>query len=1809
LDEIVAGCRISETAHLGRRSRLLVGFDLADSRRVAIKLPLAEYPSEADIGRIKSEHSLLGLVHHSGVVAPVALREFGGSPALVLEYVPGTTLAEFLDGRELSVVDALRITASCAHALAAVHGAGIVHKELSPWNLMLHPRTQAVTLIDFGSASVLTREGRLARDLGSKSRNFAYISPEQTGRLCRTVDHRSDLYSLGILMHQLLTGSPPFVSDVPMELVHRHIAYAPMPCSKIRTDVPESVSQIVLRLLAKEPDERYQSAAGLVADIEESLSRMQADREFEPFALGRRDLISSFHLPEGLYGREEEREAVLRAFEQCRQGPRLFLIAGYSGVGKSRLIKAVCEQVLRHRSFFVSGKFDALTRDVPFASLHEAFRDLVRQVLTEDPDHIETWRLRLLDAFGGNGRVVIDAVPELERLIGPQPSVPSLPPRETRNRFRRLMRAFLNAFCRPEQPLCLFLDDLQWADSATLNWIEGALTDPETRQVFIIGAYRDNEVSSAHPLSLSIDRLVERNASVDRLQLAPLGEPVLEHFVADALRSDRDRAGELSKWIFRITQGNPFFSNQLLLSMNERGELVFDPGLLCWTYSSGRLSEQPVTENVADLLVQRMQRLSDGCREALKAAACAGHAFDLDRLAQLMHCSEEVLRSLLEEAVMAGLLRATEGSTEYRFRHDRVQQTALKLVPADELKRNRLRLGRMLLESRADSHLFEALSHLGSAEELVSEPEERQRLAHLSLVAARRARASSALSQALSHALFAEQFANLSSSQELKFGIALERANCEHLLSEDAAAEKHFEAALQLAATPQQEAEVYEAQVHFLTNRADFRRAYERGRSGAARFGVHLPASFVPPLMLKDLARIEIAAKRIGIARLAELPEMSDPELLLGSRLATASLKAAYQVRPELCVAGAAAIVRLCLSKGNFDDCAVAYLPVGPIFHSGVLKRHESGFEWGQMCLRLQERFDNIKQRAEVNFVYAYFSNSWMRPLETTEAHFRDAYQAGIDTGDHFHAACACSGLTQSMFIRGRPLAAVLAECERFLPFLEQIGAQENHGTVIALRQTIRNLFGQTRSKRSFSDDVFDQDGFESLLRRYGSQHFAHFYFVDRLQTLVIWGETDQAARLAAESAKFLRYSIGMQHAAEHHFYAGLAAACSLTAGQGGRKERAQLYASVAKFARWARQCAPNFEAKSTLLQAEKSRITGDDDRTSKLYDRAIEAAASTSMLQVEALACERAATFHLSKGRQRTARFYLRDAVFAYRRWGANAVAEDLGSRYKELGSAPVEESQAESPGSRLDLDTVLKAARAIAGEVKLPALLATLVGLVIENAGADRCILLLPKAGTFFVEAEGTAEQTTVLQGISLTEHPSVARSVVNYVIRTEEPVVLNAGETLGAFISDPYLAGSSGPRSLMCVPLMNRGELGGILYLENRLVKDVFTEARRELLTLLSGQFAISIENALNYRLLDEKVRERTEQLRSRNQLLRQIFGRYNSEDVVERLLEEPTGLQMGGQLREISVLSSDMRGFTARTATLPAENVVRLVNNYCEEMTAVVARHGGMVNELTGDGMLVMFGAATEMQDHALRAVACAVEMQLAMVEVNRRNGADGLPAMEMGVGICTGEVVVGNIGSLRRTKYSAIGMAVNLAVRIESYTHGGQVFISQRTLDLSRGLVSVSDKLSVEPKGAGRIDVYDIDGVGGELGLFLKRNEDRVRPVNRDAGIRIQELRGKKPVGEPFEGCVVGVSDTGVLVQAETCPPPLTDVSFRITLDGTELAACGFGKVLGGAYGSAQSVRLRFTSLPEEIRRALMVEPEEEMGRQRMETAS
>jgi serine/threonine protein kinase len=537
------------------------------------------------------------------------IKQIEGQQVLILEYLEGETLQDHISTTDLDIRSKLEIAIDLVRLLGKIHQQNIIHLDINSSNILIGKKRRQVHLIDLGSASYIDRNGKLKVQPDQPLENLSYISPEQTGRLNRSLDERSDLYSLGVVLYELMTGQLPFDSKNPMEFVHDHIARVPISPSEVSPGIPEVISAIILKLLAKNTEDRYQSAAGVQTDLEKCLQRLSPEDTIEEFPLGQIDYYNRLRYPQKLYGRDRELKELERTFESvCRDTASIVFVGGYSGIGKTVLVEEIQRPVSEKNGYFIEGKFDQLIT-TPYAGVTQALAKFVSQILTQSETQLATWRSKILEAVGPNGKVLTNIVPSLELVIGPQPAVPELSGQEAQNRFNYVFQSFFGAISNSEHPICFFLDDLQWIDQGSLSLLKALFTGPVLAHLLVIAAYRDNEVHEDHPVMLLIADLEKAGTNLKRMTLPKLAEADVEALILDSLRCDPMESRELARLIYSQTDGNPFFTRQVLRNLEDQDLLVLDTSAGNWRCDMDALKDLDLTTNVVELLEGKLNEL------------------------------------------------------------------------------------------------------------------------------------------------------------------------------------------------------------------------------------------------------------------------------------------------------------------------------------------------------------------------------------------------------------------------------------------------------------------------------------------------------------------------------------------------------------------------------------------------------------------------------------------------------------------------------------------------------------------------------------------------------------------------------------------------------------------------------------------------------------------------------------------------------------------------------------------------------------------------------------------------------------------------------------------------------------------------------------------------------------------------------------------------------------------------------------------------------------------------------------------------
>jgi predicted ATPase/signal transduction histidine kinase len=1355
---------------------------------------------------------------------------------------------EQLIGAPMPVQGFLALAVRAAGELAALHGRGAPHGDIRPSSILFDAATGEVALV---SAPVAGWRGHALSE-GS----LPYMSPEQTGQMNRPIDGRSDLYSLGVVLYQLVAGRLPFEADDAVGWVHCHVARQPRPLDHVRPSLPRPVMDIVGKLLAKLPDHRYQSALGLHDDLERCQREWNERGVVASFPLGERDVSEEFRIPHKLYGRDVESTALRDAFERAAESgaAELILVSGYAGIGKSSVVRELVATVVKRRGRLIAGKFEQYKRDIPYFTITQALRELALDILAEGELGITRWRQRFAQAFGPHGKLVVDLVPQLGLIVGPQPPVPELSLTESEARLRLVFGRLFAACARPDHPLAMFIDDMQWADTASLALLTNLLTDGDTRHLLIIGAYRDNEVDAAHPAVRALEAARRGGARIRDIVLEPLAAEDLGRLVADTVHASPAEAAPLAGLVRDKTGGNPFFAIQFLTALYHKRSIWFDREAHGWRWDVARIRAEGYTDNIAELMRGRLDALPAETRAVLQQAACIGGTIDAATLAVACECE---VAPALRPAVDQHLLfeSGTADRRIYRFPHDRVHEAAYLLLPESERPGVHLQIGRRLLASTAPEELpgkvFEIVSQLERGAALIEARHERERIAELHLLAGTRAQDSTAYASALRYFTAGAEMLAADPGidrPELAFALALHRAQCELMTSAFGAAEQRLAELAQRAAGLLDLAAVTVVRIalYMALDRID--RAVEASLEYLRRAGTEWSAHPTSDELRTEYDRIWQQLGSRAIEELVDLPAMTDPDRRATMDVLTLAQTPALFTDENLHALMICRVVNLSLEHGNSDASCLGYVELG-----GILRPRfgdpVAGFRFGQVGFDLLEKRGLLRWKARVYLEFGYRIMPWTKNPRASVELTRRAFDAAMEACDLMFAAYACNTPTTLDLLGGAPLEVIQAEAETALAFMHKAKFGTMVDIVSTQLQLARSLRGMTSELGSFDDGTFSEQALEARLENQ-PRLATCWYWIHKLQAQFLAGDTQGAVAAAARARPFLWTMPSFPEIPEYAFYAALACAAYHDSAPADEQPalREQLAAHHAQLAAWAEH-ADNFLGRAALTGGELARIRGEADQADRLYEQAASASLEHGFLHHEAIAYEVAARFHRGRGKAMVANAYVREAHARYVRWGAEGKARQLRRAHPGLELQPAGAAAVALRPEQLDRLSVIKALQTISSVMDRDDLSRTLLRLVLEQGGARRVVLVTSQGDELEIAAEARVDEPAVV-----TRDARVPRSLLSYVARTHEPVMFDAAEDAGRFAGDPYFA-ETRPRSVLCLPVRLRADSVALLYLENELFPGAFNPERLLALELLAAQAAISLENT---RLLE---RERT------------------------------------------------------------------------------------------------------------------------------------------------------------------------------------------------------------------------------------------------------------------------------------------------------------------------------------------------------------
>ncbi len=1524
----IAGYRISEELYNGSRTVVYRGYRETDSLPIVIKLLKNPYPGFSELLSFRNQYTIAKNLNSPLIIQTYSLEPYQNGYALVMEDFGGISLKDYFNSVKtrymVPLQEFLQIAIALCNALDMLYRERIIHKDIKPSNILINPETKQVKLIDFSVASLLPRETQTLINPNILEGTLAYISPEQTGRMNRGIDYRTDFYSVGVTFYELLTGELPFSSNDAMELVHCHIAKPAPLVHKINPQISSSLSEIVKKLMSKNAEDRYQSVLGLKCDLENCLTQLQEIGKVESFKIAQRDVCDRFIIPDKLYGREAEISTLLQGFERVSLGAReMILVAGFSGIGKTAVVSEVHKPITRQRGYFIRGKYDQFNRNIPLSAFVQALRDLIKQLLSESDTHLQRWKTQILEAVGENGQVIIEVIPELENIIGQQPTPPELSGTAAQNRFNLLFQKFLQVFTKREHPLVIFLDDLQWADSASLNLIDLLMEDSEIGYLLLIGAYRDNEVSPTHPLMLTLDAVGKAGAKVSTIPLQPLSQSSLNHLVADTLNFHENLAQPLATLVYQKTKGNSFFATQFLKALHQDKLIQFDHQGGHWQCDIVGVKEAALTDDVVEFMVLQLQKLPPETQNILKLVACIGNQFDLNTVAIIAEKSVTETATALWKGLQEGLiLPITETykffqfnesdqvnhdldiTIPYKFLHDRVQQSAYFLIPEDQKTATHLKIGQLLQQNSSETELekklFDIVNHLNVGQSLMTQPSQRTELSQLNLAAGRKAKSATAYSAAITYFTTGIELLPQDSWQsQYELTLALHQATAEvaYLSGQFEKMEAIASITLKHSKTLLDKITTYETQIQASLAQNRPAESVQTALNVLKQLSIHLPKAPTTVQTLLGLAKTKLILGRKKPSDLLNLPTMSKPEKLAAMRILASTTSAAFLGSPKLFPLLVFQQVSLSVQHGNSPLSAYAYACYGTIL-SGMLSDIDGGYEFGQLALQILEKFNGRYLQSKVLVPVNIFTLHWKQHLQSTLAGLQEGYQVGLETGDVECSAWCASFLNQHLYWSGHELSDLeqtLLHYSEAIKLSKQDTALANIGTC---HQSVLNLLGKSLNP-SILDGSAYSEAQNAIQEAVGDGSGLFSYYVQQTYLSYLLGEFESAVKQATIAQQYAENGISLFANVPFNLYDSLARLALYPSANKAR--RSQILRHVTqnqkKLQKWAGFAPMNLLHKFYLVEAERYRVLGKLAQAQEMYDLAISGAKENQYIQEEALSHELAAKFYLDRGKKQFAQIYITNAYYSYARWGAKAKVVDLEQRYPELLATVLQQppispksdnfilnsadktifSSGTSISRNLDLATLFKACQALSSEIQFEKLLSALMQVVIESAGANKCALMLSKDKNLTIEAIATLKATdttihsTLQPSIPIELSQDIPISVINYVFRTSEPLVIDDAIVQTSLTSDPYFQEAQ-PQSLLCTPIINQGKLIGILYLENNLTAGAFTSDRLQVLNLLTTQAAISLENAQLYRqseeyshTLEEKVKERTQELK--------------------------------------------------------------------------------------------------------------------------------------------------------------------------------------------------------------------------------------------------------------------------------------------------------------------------------------------------------
>ncbi len=1639
------------------------------------------------------------------LLEPVELFEQGVQASILYTDFSAISLRRFLEeNRTISAELFITIAKSITRLLAGFHSRGWIIKNLSPENILLNTNDYSCKLSDLRTATRIFKKEQQQFSHQQDILEIRYYSPEQTGRISQITDFRADLYAFGVILFELLTGKPPFDFRDPVEIIHAHLAIPPVAPNKIKSDIPAVLNDIVIKLLAKSPEERYQGCEGLLYDLDNA-EKIISSRE--GYKLGTKDRVSKIVPTSKMIGRKEELYQLEMAYESARRGKKQAVyIRGYSGVGKTRIVKEFHRNKLTDRVPMVSSKFDTLQRGTPYSALLEAMKALIRKILLEEDEQVNYWKNRLNAYLRNNGEIIAEVIPELEVLAGKQQPVNPLPPDESQKRFQQTFISFISCFTSDDHSLILFLDDLQWADIASLRLTELILMDESIKNLLFIGAYRENEVDATHPLSISLQKQ-EKWVPVVPVQILPLQKEQTSNLILETLHYPVMRPNEFVERIFQKTGGNVFFTLQLLTSLFEEKQLYRnDEGV--WEWNEKLLQDASVSANVVDFLVEKITNLSKYLQNLLRTAACLGDIFDLNTLASIVAEKRNTVAMEIAAAVNMGYIVSLDehldaffkmvsdikeeelakfANTRFRFSHDRIRQAALVLVSDDDRAIMNLKAARIkttsLSAAEIEDEVFFIANHYNAAGNLLTDIKEIQQKISFNYKAGSKARNASAYDAAIQYFDAAKTHLNFQTDYKILCDIFLEQCECRYLSGRYDEAEKDLDILYRESKTPLEKLNALFVKVYLYNIQDKKKEAIEAGRTGYRLYNVYMPRNkaFTLLLVLKDVITARMMLPEKKIPALIDRPLMKDPELIRLQEFMLAMSPTIYQYDQNLFAWNFMRQFFASMKYGNNGISSICFIGYGMLV-SQLFGKYQMGKKLADVALALNNQLGYTALKWKVRLSYYNFVHHWTEPVRPEIDHILEVENGAYANGDPIFAGYAIFIYHQKKFALGYLLNTLQESFENYIRLVDQRHDVETRRFLEGYLQSILCLRGIEKDTLTMGSYNAPQVLVDSI--KSSSFTVAADTFIAYMSTLYLFGHYDQAAERYEEGKKYMAFIQQRYEFAEFNFFAALICAKAAEKKIHGKTNFLKaLKGHVNNLKKWKELCAANFEPQYLIASAALAHVNGQSEKVLGIFERAIHSAEKFGFINYKALALELAGRHQFAAGNSLIAQTYLDYSRKAWLQWGANAKVMQLEKEFPTILSDTILEQQTadelqDTTFAGMDLKLLLKATRAVNSEKDIDSLVEQLMKAIIQYSGADTGYLLVKTGPDFIVKAKYSA-----LSGMQThdlyADNDTLPMSIIRYVIRLKEPLILNQPAQSSDYSNTAYFEKFK-PKSLIAYPILKQGEIFGALYLENFQQESVFDEKKMNILSLISAQAAVSLDNAFLYENLESRVLERTVAIELEKGKVDEMLENILPKASIEEL--KRTGKTTAQKFDHTTVLIADIKGFTKIAERLTPEELIKRIDFYFRSFDEIMQKHQLEKIKTIGDAYVAIGGLDGKKEEGAVNMIAAALDMQDCISKENE--GKSEEEKLQMRIGIHSGTVIAGVVG-IKKFQYDIWGDTVNIAARMEQESDPGRINISTETYQLTKDKVVTTYRGKIEAKNKGPMDMYFVDGLNSE----------------------------------------------------------------------------------------------------------------------------